>query len=173
MVQHRTARCLLFRNALRTCHQLWRKTAFHFLVPNIGSYRFFRVHASVYGCCFFRFWGPFMSFRPQHTQWLRGDMWRWNPPENDLHMEKGGGADGPNRVIQKGCMCTTFAKKSWILSGLQLFFPLFPSSFLWDFHVLIRLFGCFSERPPIPLNEISASDFNPSHNWRVKMLIPL
>jgi len=22
-----------------------------------------------------------------------GDMWRWNPPENDLHMEKGGGED--------------------------------------------------------------------------------
>ena len=42
----------------------------------------------------------------------RGDMWRWNPPENDLHMEKGGGADGPNRAIQKGCMRTTFAKKS-------------------------------------------------------------
>ena len=69
-------------------------------------------------------------------------------------------------------MCTTFAKKSWILSGLQLLLPFFPSSFLWDFHVLIRLFGAFSERPPIPLNEIRASDFNPSHNWRVKMLIP-
>lgn len=36
-----------FSKCLRTCHQLWRKTAFHFLVPNIGSYRFFRVHASV------------------------------------------------------------------------------------------------------------------------------
>lgn len=100
-------------------------------LPFLGSkYWFIPV---LQGTCismwFFRFWGPFMSFRPQHTQWLRGDMWRWNPPENDLHMEKGGGADGPNRAIQKGCMCTTFAKKSWILSGLQLWFPFFLAAF--------------------------------------------
>ena len=80
---------------------------------------------------------------------------------------------GPTELYKKVVCAPLLLRSLESLVDCNYYSPFFLAAFYEISMVLIRLFGAKSERPPIPSNEISASDFNPSHNCRVKISILL